>query len=353
MRRAPILAVAVLGLITSPMAWAQGNAGALEGTVRDSSSGVLSGASVVVSGDRLIGGERKVQTDAAGRFRLTELAPGLYTIAVLQPGFTTARRDQIELPAGGTIVVDFTLAVGPVSDTVRIVAPSPMVDVTSAAPSQSVDETFLRELPTTRVSASLINLVPGVANDVAFGGTAGSNAIAADGLDITEAAQQAAFLRFDQNWVQEMQVASVGAGASAGGFTGLSANLVLKSGSNRLSGLGEFWWTNPSWVSTNTGRLSAAQQSAISPAQDQPHVGRESAGGLPRPSGSPVGVRRLPAFHARRPSVRILGQRRVADGRFSVSLEAIECPRVARSSGGLRAGRPVPAGCGEPRDVLR
>jgi len=265
MRRAPFLAAAVLTIFTVSLARAQTSSGALEGTVRDTSSGVLSGASVAVSSSRLIGGERKVAADAAGYFRLTELPPGLYTIAVSHPGFTAVRRDQIELPAGGTIVVDFTLAVGPVSDTVRIVAPSPMVDVTSAAPSQNIGETFLRELPTTRVPASLINLVPGVANDVAFGGTAGSNAIAADGLDLTEAAQQAAFLRFDQNWVQEMQVASVGADASAGGFTGLSANLVLKSGSNRLSGLGEFSFTNPSWVSVNTGRLPAAQQSAISP----------------------------------------------------------------------------------------
>jgi Carboxypeptidase regulatory-like domain len=266
MRRIPILAAAILALVTPSLARAQTSSGALEGTVRDTSSGVISGASVAVSGDRLIGGERKTETDAAGHFRITELSPGPYAISVSQPGFSTVRRDRVELPAGSTVVVDFTLAVGPVSDTVRIVAPSPMVDVTSAAPSQSIGETFLRELPTTRVSASLINLLPGVANDVAFGGTAGSNAIAADGLDITEAAQQAAFLRFDQNWVQEMQVASVGAGASAGGFTGLSANLVLKSGSNRLSGLGEFWFTNPSWVSTNTGGgLPADQRSAISP----------------------------------------------------------------------------------------
>ncbi len=77
MRRAPILAVAVLGLITSPLAWAQGECrSARRHRPRRHRPRVLAGASVVVSGDRLIGGERKVQTDAAGRFRLTELAAG-------------------------------------------------------------------------------------------------------------------------------------------------------------------------------------------------------------------------------------------------------------------------------------
>lgn len=37
-----------------------------------------------------------------------------------------------------------------------------------------------------------------------------------------------------------------------GGFTGASANGVLRSGTNRVAGLGEYWFTRPNWVENNT-----------------------------------------------------------------------------------------------------
>lgn len=246
-----------------PLAQGQSSSGAIEGTVRDRSEAVMAAATVTLAGDRLIGGPRAMPTSPAGAFRFRDLPPGEYTITVSNAGFSTVTRERFALRAGATLVVDFALEVAPVTDVVRVEAPAPMLDVTSPAPNQSLEGSALRDLPSTRAIDALINLVPGVLLDVAFGGTQGSNAVAVDGVDTTGSRMQEPVLRFDQNWAQEVQVSALGAGVAHGAFTGVSANVVLKSGSNHLAGMGDVWTTRPSWVGNNTGALSRQLQESF------------------------------------------------------------------------------------------
>ena len=252
-------------VLSGAAAFAQSSSGSLLGTVRDQSAAVVVGATVSVQSEALIGGVQRSETDDTGAFRLADLPPGTYTLLVSRTGLAAVRRDGLQLSAGGTLLIDVTLPVGPVSDTIDVREPSPMVDVTSPAANQNISSSFLRDLPTTRWVPALVNLVPGVGNDVAFGGTQGSNAMTVDGLDMTGPDFGQAGLRLDQNWLQEVQVSSLGAGAAIGKTTGLSANMVLRSGSNRLSGLADLRFTRPGWVSRNTESLSSSQQQSFSP----------------------------------------------------------------------------------------
>ena len=95
------------------------------------------------------------------------------------------------------------------------------------------------DYPTT--DADLINLVPGVAGDQAYGGTKLSNGLYIDGLDTTEASEQNPWLRFNQNWLHEVQVVGLGAEAEYGLSTGVTAAAIVKSGTNQFAGLGELW----------------------------------------------------------------------------------------------------------------
>jgi hypothetical protein len=67
------------------------------------------------------------------------------------------------------------------------------------------------------------------------------------------------------NWFEQVQVSGLGAAAEYGTFTGALANGVLRSGSNRVSGMGEYLTRRPSWTANNTGDIPADQQEFLPP----------------------------------------------------------------------------------------
>src|SRR4030095_10107441 len=93
-RRSPWFLVALLVLLLPSAAHAQA---AITGVVTDSSGAVLPGASVEAASPVLIERVRSVVTDATGRYRIVDLRPGTYTVTVTLTGFTTVKREGIEL----------------------------------------------------------------------------------------------------------------------------------------------------------------------------------------------------------------------------------------------------------------
>ena len=228
------------------------------GTVRDATESVLRGATVTITSAALIGGEKRAVTGADGSYRFTLLPAGVYTIEVQAAGFQ-GRNTEARIGSGATATIDFSLGPAGVVDAVEVRG-SHVVDVRSAAVPARLEDELLQNLPTSRSIAALINLVPGIAADVAFGGSQMSNEILIDGVRTTEPIFQDTGLRANYNWVQEVNVVALGAPAEYGGFTGAAAYATLRSGSNRLSGLGEFWTIRPGWLDSNTEALSAVLQ---------------------------------------------------------------------------------------------
>ena len=124
----------------------------------------------------------------------------------------------------------------------------PAVDVRASAIPTHLNQSLLNNLPVTRALADLINLAPGVTDNVAFGGTKSSNAIYVNGVQTTDPLDQRPLVGLNHNWLEQMEVSALGAGAEYGGFTAVAANAIVKSGSNRFSGLGEYWTTRSGWV---------------------------------------------------------------------------------------------------------
>ena len=88
------LFVAAALLLLPTMAQAQGT---LTGTVRDTSGAVMPGVTVEASSPALIEKVRTVVTDGTGQYRIIALNPGRYTLTFTLPGFTTIRREGIEV----------------------------------------------------------------------------------------------------------------------------------------------------------------------------------------------------------------------------------------------------------------
>src|SRR5437764_10972203 len=74
-------------------------ASTITGIVRDSSGGVLPGVTVEATSPQLIEKVRTIVTDDRGAYSIVDLRPGVYTVTFTLPGFSTYKRDALELPA--------------------------------------------------------------------------------------------------------------------------------------------------------------------------------------------------------------------------------------------------------------
>ena len=96
------LGAALLILLTGVTAMAQQQNGAIAGVVKDATGSVLPGVTVEAASPALIEKTRTVVTDETGSYRLIDLRPGPYTVTFSLTGFSTVRREGIQLTSGFT-----------------------------------------------------------------------------------------------------------------------------------------------------------------------------------------------------------------------------------------------------------
>ena len=145
------------------------------GVVRDASGAVLPGVTVEASSPALIEKTRTVVSNAAGQYSIEDLRPGTYSVTFALPGFSTVKRDGIELSGQFIATINADLRVGGVQETVTVTGEAPVVDVTSSRTQQTIDGETVAEIPTSRLYSSLTQLVPALnvqGNDV--GGSQGN-----------------------------------------------------------------------------------------------------------------------------------------------------------------------------------
>src|ERR1044072_2758783 len=95
MRLALLTATIGVALLLVPaVAWAQAT---ITGTARDTSGAVLPGVTVEATSPALIERVRTVVTDGTGQYRIVDLRPGTYVVSFSLPGFSTVKREGIEL----------------------------------------------------------------------------------------------------------------------------------------------------------------------------------------------------------------------------------------------------------------
>src|SRR6476661_3770757 len=119
MRFATRLAAIVLSAVLAPSA-AFAQQASITGVVRDSSGAVLPGVTVEASSPALIEQSRSVVTDAAGQYRIVDLRAGTYVVTYSLAGFTTFRRERIELSATFIATINADLRVAAVAETVTV-----------------------------------------------------------------------------------------------------------------------------------------------------------------------------------------------------------------------------------------
>ena len=256
--RVVVITLLLLGLAV-PLAAQGALTGSVRGTVKDPDGGVLPGVTVTATSDQLVAGKLTAVTDERGAYRFPSLPPGTYAVDAELSGFKTARQEGVRVSLGGALAVDLVLSMAAMAEEITVTAEAPVVSVVSNTVATSFGGEFLDNQPLPRDYYALLSAAPGVTLDVgssssmmAYGGTSQSqNAYTLDGVNVADTANGQYWLLPSIQWMQEIQIAGLGASAEYGGFTGGIINGVTKSGGNEFQGGVEFYYQPKSWTDSN------------------------------------------------------------------------------------------------------
>src|SRR5687767_8215038 len=267
-------AAAILILLIVPaLAAAQSDSG-IAGVVRDTSGAVLPGVTVEVSSPALIEKVRTAVTDDAGRYNVIQLRPGTYTVTFVLPGFSTVKRDGIELTADFTAPVDGEMRIGAIEETITVAAETPVVDVQSITTRTVMTREVLDAIPTGRNIQAVGIMIPGTALAVGGGGAlsrdvggsgnlqqsplqfrgSGDTVQTIEGLRLNNLCAQGAYSGVYWNDASFEEFSYVtGADSTEMGQGGMRVNMVPRDGGNSFRGTAVFNWADESFGSDNCG----------------------------------------------------------------------------------------------------
>ena len=164
---------------TSRPAVAQGVAtGSIAGVVKDASGGVLPGVTVEASSPALIEKVAHRGHRRPGRLQDRRPAAGIYTVTFTLAGFSTVKREGVELTSNFTAPVNADMKVGALEETVTVTGESPVVDTQNTVQQRVLPKDVLDALPVGKSFNLYTALVPGAigtATNQDVGGTKGEN----------------------------------------------------------------------------------------------------------------------------------------------------------------------------------
>jgi hypothetical protein len=184
-RRLRFIAVAVvlLSSLTRPVfTQVSSGEGSIEGVVRDPSGGAVPNARISVKNVGT-GISRSTISDHEGRYTVLSLPIGDYEVRVEASGFQAIVRSGVTLTIGRTALIDFSLQVGQVTETLSVNSAPPLIEATNATIGEVIQNQEVLALPLNgRSYTQLAALVPQVVfGGVSVGTTVQNNSIGANG----------------------------------------------------------------------------------------------------------------------------------------------------------------------------
>lgn len=222
----------------------------VEGVVTDAQQAVLPGASVTLQ-NTATGLSRETTTDTNGRYVFTSLPPeGQYVLVTELAGFATERRENLAFNAGQRVVLNVSLRLSTVEETITVAGEAPLVQTTTAEVTKTITTQELATLPV--AERNYFRLLTLDSNVVARG--PGSNGLYVGGGDVwnfgtyvdgtsnfskwltLQRAPQRGSAGFALETVKEVQIITNQFSAEFGGHSAGMMSMITKGGTNEVTG---------------------------------------------------------------------------------------------------------------------
>ena len=245
------LAVLALLVLVPAAAFAQAS---ITGVVKDASGAILPGVTVEASSPALIEKTRSAITDGSGQYRIVDLRAGVYSVTFTLTGFSSVKRDGIELTGSFTAAINADMKVGAIEETITVSGETPIVDTQSVRRQVTVSNDVIASMPAARSYAGVMMLIPATTTQaganldiqvtpgmLVFGGAGGRTneaRIQVDGLNTGAAFNGAGVSSYvvDIGNAQEISMTTSG-GLGEAEVGGPSFSIVPKTGGNPGQGL--------------------------------------------------------------------------------------------------------------------
>lgn len=230
---------------------AQGDRGAITGTVTDATGAVVAGAQIVIVQEST-NSSYKTSSSSAGDYTLPNLPVGSYQVKVSMQGFKAFVANRVAVNPGGETRVDVKLEVGSAEQRVEVMATAQTVQTENAIVGTNVSSTMVDSLPvqvngTSRSPFDLASAAAGEVNSAAtfrIGGGNDTVGVTLDGSSITgdkigSDAGDGSATAMNSPSVEaltEFNVESSGFKAETGNASGGTLSFVSKSGTNAFHG---------------------------------------------------------------------------------------------------------------------
>jgi hypothetical protein len=253
-----VLSLALLFCATTSRA--QGNAGSIEGVVKDPSGAAVAGATVEISYG-VSGFQRTTTTQSDGTFRVTNVPFNTYHTVVTATGFAPYAQD-VDVRSGVPVNVQFTLKLGSAaSTTVTVEATGGDLIENESTFHTDVDQGIIDKLPLESQSSSFTAIAtlvsPGVAadsNGLMHGlGDHASNSVSLDGQPITDQFSKVFSNQLPSDAIQSMEIISGAPPAEFGDKTSLVIKATTKSGLGVTTPTGTVYASYGSFGTANVG----------------------------------------------------------------------------------------------------
>jgi hypothetical protein len=253
-----VAAVSALALLLVATVPAQIITASLVGTVKDPSDFAIDHAKMTLIHIET-GSVRSVMTDEKGNFIISGIDPGDYNLSAEKAGFKKAVRTQLRIETGERLTVGtMALEIGSVNQAVEVIGTATPVQTESTERAGVIgSEQVANLLNLGRNVVSLVSLQPGVVvgSETGFldrteqlnvlGGRITANTVAVDGIPSTDLDGGVALkLAIGEDAVSEVHILLSNYQAEYGRSSGANVQIVMKSGTRDLHGLGSYFIRN-------------------------------------------------------------------------------------------------------------
>ena len=232
-----------------PTISAQVSTSSINGLVTDVSGAVVANAKVQAKNEDT-GVVFEGATTSAGTYSFASLTPGRYSITVTLAGFQTYTSVHNVLTVGTPLVVDVSLKLSTVGQTVEVVESNyQRLETSNATVSDIMDTKQVQNLPLNgRNPLALLTLEPGVVQRTTngagsdthvFGSRDRSHNVTIDGIDANESTvpnPQGNIQRLNPDNVEEFRTITLSATAEQGRNSGANVIVATRGGTNSVHG---------------------------------------------------------------------------------------------------------------------